>query len=313
MSMPKHLLNTKRRAFLGGAVKSIDSEKRTIRAYASTNGWDRYEERFEPNAFAGDGMKNYLANPVVLFAHDYSQPPIAKCIGHEFDAKGLILTMEFADTDKAKEVFALYEGGFMNAFSVGFRPLEVAYEERTPGGRMGVVYKRAELLENSAVPVPANPEAVVIKGLGDKTHQVSGELLRSFMEAGFDSRERMPRPNDGVPADVEQKEGAGPDMATTLEYLLGLAKMVRAKGKKVEGEELRAMLIQGVNLFRELIYGPGSPKVESDAAPLTAEAKTALVAEYEAMVEALSEDATLDDLKELEKLAELIDKEISRE
>ncbi len=315
MPMPKNLLNTKRRAFLGGAVKSIDSEKRTIRAYASTNGWDRYEERFEPNAFAGDGMKNYLLNPVVLFAHDYSQPPIAKCIGHEFDAKGLILTMEFAETEKAKEVFALYEGGFMNAFSVGFRPLEVAYEERTPGGRMGVVYKRAELLENSAVPVPANPEAVVMKGLGDKTAEVSGEALVRFMMLGFDSRERMPRPDDGVtePEERTAKEGDAPDLATTLEYLLGLAKMVRAKGKKVEGEELRAMLIQGVNLFRELIYGPGSPKVENDGAPLAAEAKTALVAEYEAMVEALSADATPEDLKELEKLAELIEKEISRE
>lgn len=307
MSMPKHLLNTKRRVFLGGAVKSIDSEKRTIRAYASTNGWDRYEERFEPDAFAGDGMKNYLKNPVVLFAHDYSQAPIAKAIAHEFDEKGLILTMQFADTEKAQEIFALYEGGFMNAFSVGFRPIEVAYEERTKGGRMGVVYKRAELLENSAVPVPANPEAVVIKGLGDKTMQVSGDAMRAFMSAGYEAREPMELPEKAAP------EASGPDMATTLEYLLGLAKMIRAKGKKVEGEELRGLLIQSVNLFRELIYGPGSPKVENDGAPLSPEAKAALVAEYEAMVEALSADATDEDKQELAKVGEMIEREISRE
>lgn len=187
-NMSKTVIGEARRTFVSSAIKGIDSKAKTIRAYASTSAWDRYGERFAPDAFK-DGLDNFKKNPVILFAHDYSQAPIAKAIGYEFDEKGLILTMKFADTPKAQEVFGLYEGGFMNAFSVGFRPLEMAFEERVEGsGDMGAVFVRAELLENSAVPVPANPEAVVIKGLGDKSMTLSGALLREMIEGAFGQR-----------------------------------------------------------------------------------------------------------------------------
>lgn len=172
-------LTEKRRTFVGEAVKGIDSEKRRIRAYASTNAWDRYGERFEADAFK-DGLEAFKKNPVILFAHDYGAAPIGKAIDYEFDTKGLILTMEFADTDKAREVFKLYEGGFMSAFSVGFRPKEYRWEERE-AGVTGLVFVKAELLENSAVPVPANPEAIVIKGTGGKTMAMNGDNLRSVL------------------------------------------------------------------------------------------------------------------------------------
>lgn len=174
-----------RRTFVGAAVKGIDAEKRQIRAYASTKAWDRYGERFEADAFK-EGLDNFKKNPVILFAHDYSQAPIGKAIGYEFDANGLILTMQFADTEEAKKVFSLYEGGFMSAFSVGFRPLEYRFEERVAGsGEMGAVFVKAELLENSAVPVPANPEAVVIKGISGKTMTIPGSELFEILAKGY--------------------------------------------------------------------------------------------------------------------------------
>jgi phage head maturation protease len=51
----------------------------------------------------------------------------------------------------AKEIYRKYKDGFLNAFSVGFIPLEA--EENT--------YTKSELLEISAVPIPANPNAIV--------------------------------------------------------------------------------------------------------------------------------------------------------
>src|SRR3972149_3942269 len=76
----------------------------------------------------------------------------------------------------------------MSAFSVGFKPLEIAFEERVKGsGELGAVFVKAELLENSAVPVPANPEAVGMRGGGGKTMQLSGDLLRSMLESPYTS------------------------------------------------------------------------------------------------------------------------------
>ncbi len=342
-------LTKKRRHFLNGAVKSIDTEKRTVRAYASTKGWDRYGERFEPDAFK-DGMKNYLANPVVLFGHNYWDTPIGKTIAHEFDDQGLILTMEFADTPKAKEVFDLYKDGFMSAFSVGFRPIEVAWEERSPGVN-GLVYKRAELLENSAVPVPANPEAVVMKGLGGQTRQVSGDLLRELMSAGWEQRgedeevveDHAPAQEDPAPAAVADpatveepakvedpapaaadpvpEESAEPkalsstkpDLGESLKYLIALAKTVKAK---VTDEGQRGLLIQANNLFRELVYGPHAPKLEDNTedGPMTDGQKAAMVAEYEVLSQQIMEDpnASAEDLAELERVGAIIEKTISR-
>lgn len=333
-------LSKKRRTFLGGAVKSIDSKARTIRAYASTKGWDRYGERFEPDAFK-DGMKNYLANPVVLFGHNYGAPPVAKTVAHEFDDQGLILTMEFADTPMGNEIFSLYEGGFMSAFSVGFRPIEVAWEEKAPGVN-GLVYKRAELLENSAVPVPANPEAVVMKGADGQTRQVSGDLLKELMAQGYQRSEEdqvAEEPVDPAPAAAEVPpvtepvvepapveapapeadasapkalSSTKPDLAESLAYLISLAKTVKGR---VTDEGQRGLLMQANNVLREWVYGEAAPRLEDAPAdgPMTDAQKAALVAEYEVLSAQIMEDAnaTPEDLAELERLGAQIEKTIS--
>lgn len=290
-------LTEKRRVCLAGAVRSIDTENRTIRAYASTKDWDRYGERFEPDAFK-EGLANYKKNPVVLFGHNYGEPPIGKTIGYEFDENGLILTMQFADTPRANEIFDLYKGGFMTAFSVGFRPLEVAFEERVKGsGDMGAVYKKAELLENSAVPVPANPGAVVMKSADGQTFEMAGDLVRELLMSSFEHRIKMTpetvvlvtedAPEAFIPLDAKGIEkinislaGGSPSLKDSLEYLLGLGKIMKHKGK-VEDEDVRSLLMQMNNLCRELIYGPGSPRLEDDQDELSAEQIDSMVRECE--------------------------------
>ena len=69
----------------------------------------------------------------------------------------LLARMEFAPTDFAREVAALYRSGYQQGVSVGFRPLR--YEERRDtrsGAFLGIRFLEQELLEVSAVPVPAN-------------------------------------------------------------------------------------------------------------------------------------------------------------
>jgi hypothetical protein len=60
------------------------------------------------------------------------------------------------------KVHQLVEAGFLRAVSVGFRPLEYTYNAE----REGYDFKRAELLEVSVVPVPANQEALIAAGVG---------------------------------------------------------------------------------------------------------------------------------------------------
>ena len=134
-------------------VKDLGEGK--LEAIVSTNDVDRSGEVVD---IEGIDIKNYEKNPVVMWAHDYSLPPIGKTLSltKEKIGKKMVLKteMEFATgiSDLAREVYNLYKGGFMSAFSIGFIPLD---EE-------GNTYTKSELLEYSAVPIPANPNALLL-------------------------------------------------------------------------------------------------------------------------------------------------------
>jgi|GEM_PF-6710019 len=154
-----------------GFVKSIDVENRLVRAYVSDFKWDRDGERFAKGAWVLD---NFNKNPVVLFAHDHWNLPVGKCVELLEDDNGLLAVTQFADTEEGNKIFTLYKDGFMNAFSVGFIPREIAYED-VEKDRRGRVFTRAELLEYSAVPVPANPGACVTHAQADLIKKTFGE------------------------------------------------------------------------------------------------------------------------------------------
>ena len=106
----------------------------------------------------GWDFANYMKNPVILWAHKYDQPPVAKATRVFVANNKLQMEIEFpsAGTDTfADMVFNFLSDGFLNAFSVGFMPIE--YEPNKNGGND---YVKQELLEVSVVPVPANPEAL---------------------------------------------------------------------------------------------------------------------------------------------------------
>ena len=141
----------------------VDDAERTVTAVISTGAIDRDKEVLLPK---GLDTENYMKNPVVMWAHDYSDMPIGKARYIDKKRKEIVAQVEFADSEKANEVYELFKGGFLKAFSVGFiikkshapTPDEI---KKTP--EWAVVYRvidEWELLEFSAVPVPANPEAL---------------------------------------------------------------------------------------------------------------------------------------------------------
>tara|TARA_Y100000310_G_scaffold101137_1_gene99041 strand:- start:1569 stop:2789 length:1221 start_codon:yes stop_codon:yes gene_type:complete len=117
---------------------------------------------------AGWQLAPFKKNPVFLWGHDYSQPPIGRAtkVWLDKDSKRLMFNIEFADRDIypfADTIYKLYKGGFLHATSVGFIPLEWEGkgEDNPLPNRTGNVFTKQELLELSAVPVPANAHALV--------------------------------------------------------------------------------------------------------------------------------------------------------
>lgn len=110
---------------------------------------------------AGWQLAAYRQNPVFLWAHDYTRPVIGRALAVWPEPGLLLARMEFAPTEFAAEVAALYRSGYQQGVSVGFRPLR--YEERrqeSTGAFLGIRFLEQELLEVSAVPVPANRQAL---------------------------------------------------------------------------------------------------------------------------------------------------------
>ncbi len=126
---------------------------------ASTGEADRHGDTVAPEGWRLDA---YRENPVVLWAHDYGEPAIGRAEAVWSDGRALRARLEFAPTEFAGQVERLYRQGYQRGVSVGFRPLRFE-ERRDPvnGAFLGIRFLEQELLEISAVPVPANGGALL--------------------------------------------------------------------------------------------------------------------------------------------------------
>lgn len=183
-------------------IKGIDEKEMTLTAYVSTDTVDRMGDILDP---AGVDLGNYKKNPVVLWAHDYTKLPIGKAQWIKRDGNGILSKVKFASHEFAQEVFQLYKEGFLKAFSVGFIPKEWEDKENKKGA-MNRVYTKWEMLEYSAVPVPANPDAVALalsKGL------IKNADLKAMLEVKNDEpiqEFNNEVSNETVPANLETKD-----------------------------------------------------------------------------------------------------------
>ncbi len=144
--------------------KQKAEEDNSAIAWISTDAIDRDKEVMLPK---GVNTENFLKNPVVLWAHDYSGTPVGKTQWIKQGRKYIKAKWEWADTEKAQEIKQLWEGGFLNAVSVGFivskshEPTPDDIKKNPDWAEVRLVIDEWELLEFSIVPVPANPAALV--------------------------------------------------------------------------------------------------------------------------------------------------------
>lgn len=165
-------------------VRKIAEITETNDAEQSIVGWgskpipDRDGELIESSAWK---LEQYRKNPVLMLSHDYSSPPVGKCLWVKADSNGLKFKAKFANTERGREIYELYKGGYMSGFSVGFsvntggsvdHPTEPKYK--------GIkrVYKDVDLLEISCVAIPACPDALVeqVKSGKIKCKQLKDEM-----------------------------------------------------------------------------------------------------------------------------------------
>ena len=119
----------------------------------STDSVDRHGEVVEQNW----DLKPFKKNSVFLDSHNYNsiEHILGKVNKSKVKDNKLQGEIEFMlDNPKGLLAYNMAKGGFLNATSVGFIPLEFSDE--------GQIMK-SELLELSAVSVPANPEALLAK------------------------------------------------------------------------------------------------------------------------------------------------------
>lgn len=153
-----------RKRFVLDGVEHVGKQEgsetdRVLRFTISTDSVDR-----DGDTIAVDGweLDNFLKNPVVLFGHNYRDLPVARALDVWVEGKKLKSDAEFTDAETyafGDTVYRMFLGKYMRAVSVGFSPTKWMWVEEDDRP-FGIDFIQQELLEYSAVPVPANPEAL---------------------------------------------------------------------------------------------------------------------------------------------------------
>jgi HK97 family phage prohead protease len=173
----------------------VDEARRAIRFCYSDDSIDRMGDRI----FAtGWELEEFKRNSVALFAHDSAQPPIGRATNVQVEGSRLMGDIEFMAADLypfADLVYRMAKDGWINAVSVGFLPLEWE-RSNDPARAGGLDFRRQSLLEISAVPVPANSNALTAaKRMGGRPAQLA-QLRRGALfdddAAGDDDEPPLP-------------------------------------------------------------------------------------------------------------------------
>lgn len=195
------------RAVEASELKRHTDGRTLYRAVATTPTLDRYGEVVLPK---GAIVENFLKNPVMLGSHNYMASSVGHVVNLELNEEQMIFEFVFSGDQQGQELESKFKAGDMNAFSIGFKPKakvdlwspwedmpeikEVTVEY--PDGSDGKidltryehvpyrVYNKWELLEISAVSVPANPDALLLRQAEDIIRRVAEQnpAMKSFVQ-----------------------------------------------------------------------------------------------------------------------------------
>ena len=189
-------------------VSSSDGGNLRLQFTISNESVDRDGDSIEVKGWTLD---NFVKNPVVCWAHDYSKLPVGRALKTWKAADQLKSMVEFTpdelyDSDyhgmRGSTVFRFYKNGFLNAVSAGFYPVE--WQPMTGKGAMGTHFEKQDLIEFSCVPVPSNPDALVAR---EGFNQTEIKAMKKELKAWAKEAEKL----CSCPSSTEKALGASED------------------------------------------------------------------------------------------------------
>lgn len=298
--------------FSNQSIKTIDEEKRQAKYIISTDDVDRMGEVVEQSW----DLKNYEANPIVLFGHDPSKPEnvLGKAleITTEKDGDRSITSalVQFAEAGTSKgvdTVWSLVKQGILKTVSVGFIPhtYKNTDTEDTP-----TVLSDNELLEFSIVPIPANPQAIALAVADESISEKDAKWLIKQYETETAYLKKsiydiMTKNNDSEKSNKGDKQMSDEEI-TKLAEALGTA-VAEAINPKLEE------ILKAVNGDEEAPANEGDGQGAGDGTDETEPKKSAKSEQVDdgGADDEGEADAEVTDEAEVEKLlAEAIEKEL---
>lgn len=188
-------------------MESANEEERTVIKYVSKPTLDRSKEIVISQ---GVDLKDFVKNPVILYAHNYGNSwldggnpvlPIGKDLWIKSDGIGLLAKQKYATHELANDIFNMHLGDMPLASSIGFIPTKTIYKgsfedkewdkevvrlseaygiDKKSFKLARVIYENSLLLEHSDVPVPSNPDALALAIKSGKIEFKSEELNQIF-------------------------------------------------------------------------------------------------------------------------------------
>jgi len=232
---------------LSFSQRAINEDDRTAEFVAAS---ETPVQTFDgPEILVVDGMDTarFESNPIILDAHDRreSLSVIGRAVELKKEDGNLIAKVQFAETERAGEIWSLVKGGFLRAVSVGFMVQQVRFLEEGARAELAsgtvegpaVLVTQSELLEISTVPVPADKHALLMRDFMSaiKGIRAMKEMQRSEGGPTFSFSTAMP--DQGLPAEEGGKVEGEKGEETTI---IDLPQEIRARAAQAEAEEAAA-------------------------------------------------------------------------
>ncbi len=220
-------------------ASSVIDEEYTLKFVGSSETPDRHGDIVKSDGWKLDADK---ANPVFLWGHDHRQLPVGKAVDVRINQKEkrLEFSIKFAVEEYAfaATVYKLFKSGFLNATSVGFMVLDYDYDEEQDA----FILKENELLELSAVTVPANPDALIINSAKGLFNERDVERLKQegMLKSVVKEIEKLLQVEKEEAEQVTEKERLEAEKVEQEKIKAEKEEKERLEAEKAEKEKLEA-------------------------------------------------------------------------